>query len=215
MILVILLLNLFYYVFVIVLFILKVKLDKKYQKMFEEFSRLRKNHKSIKDNLSGELKKLKQEFTDFKSREPQVINLNAAEIVEKLTQNITEANQNNKQLIVHVRDDSVSQATPTTTTAASATTGNLADADGSSEMEKFKKSLPQLNSGQEVLVRWPDDGWYYLSVIKENLGNHYQYKIEDSLRDIEIVSRQDIISDEDNANDYFEVIKQSISKSNN
>ncbi len=165
--------------------------------MFEEFSRLRKNHKSIKDNLSDELKKLKQEFTDFKSREPQVINLNAAEIVEKLTQNITEASQNNKQLIVHLKDDSVSRASIAATP--------TIDDSNVNKMEKFIKSLPQLYSGQEVLVRWPDDGWYYVSIIKENLGNGYQYKIEDSLGEIEIVNREDIISDEDSANDYFEV----------
>lgn len=131
-------------------------MDTKYQKMYEEFSRLRKNHKSIKENLSGELKRLKKEFIDFKSREPQLINLNATEIVDKLSQNLIEANSKNKQLIVHVKEDDkksnksdslVKTPTPTSTPI---------------PIPKRRQSLPELNSGQQVLVRWPDDGWYYI-----------------------------------------------------
>jgi len=135
--------------------------------MYEEFSRLRKNHKSIKENLSGELKRLQKEFKDFKSREPQLINLNATEIVDKLSQNIIEANSRNKQLIVHVKDDdnrksirsdSVAAAVVLTPNPASSRTPTPL----STPIPKRKLSLPELHSGQQVLVRWPDDGWYYI-----------------------------------------------------
>ncbi len=43
-----------------------------------------------------------------------------------------------------------------------------------------------------------------LSVIRENLGN-FTYKIEDSLKDVETVHREDIISNQDSENDSFEV----------
>lgn len=69
---------------------------------------------------------------------------------------------------------------------------------------KLRKKLPQLEVGEEVLARWPDDGWYYRSIVKEYLGD-YKYKVEDSLRDCEVLYREDIISEINDSNDVFEI----------
>lgn len=173
-----------------------LKLDKKYQKMYDEFSRLRKTHKSINENLTTEISKLKKELDDFKAREPQIIDLNLTELEQKLDRKIREANETNKQLIVHVKDDTLVRASSSTPTKPVVVERKSST--------KLRKNLPELKSGEEALVRWSDDGWYYLSVIRENLGNSY-YEIEDSLGQIIQVSREDIISREDGANDSFEV----------
>ena len=49
-----------------------------------------------------------------------------------------------------------------------------------------------------------DDGWYYRSIVKDNLGN-YKYRIEDSLKDTEELFREDILSDSNDSKDTFEV----------
>ena len=69
----------------------------------------------------------------------------------------------------------------------------------------LRNNLPRLHVGEEVLARWPDDGWYYRSIVKETLGD-YEYKVEDSLKDVETLPRDDIISEaHDGANDLFEI----------
>lgn len=59
---------------------------------------------------------------------------------------------------------------------------------------KLRSELPEIKVGEEVLARWPDDGWYYRSIVTNYLGNH-QYQVEDSLRDYEKVYREDLIAD--------------------
>lgn len=171
-------------------------MDKKYQKMYEEFFKLRKNHKTTKENLSDELKKLQKDFNDFKTREPQIIDLNSNDSVHLISKTIIDAISSNKQPIVHTKTSSSNQ-----TESEKVSTFNEPSATKSTD--SFSKNLSELQPGQKVLVRWPDDGWYYYSVIKENLGNN-KYKIEDSLTDIEIAKREDIISDRDNSNDSLQ-----------
>jgi hypothetical protein len=73
------------------------------------------------------------------------------------------------------------------------------------KLMRLRSGLSRLEVGEEVLARWPDDGWYYRSIITESLGNH-QYKVEDSLKDVEVLAREDIISEtNDSANDIFEI----------
>lgn len=68
---------------------------------------------------------------------------------------------------------------------------------------KLRRELPPLQPGEEVLARWPDDGWYYRSVIKEHLGN-FRYRIEDGLRDEEEMERENIISEYHDSHDSLE-----------
>lgn len=73
------------------------------------------------------------------------------------------------------------------------------------KLMRLRSGLSRLEVGEEVLARWPDDGWYYKSIITESLGNH-QYKVEDSLKDVEVLFREDIISEtNDSANDLYEI----------
>lgn len=173
--------------------------------MYEEFSRLRKSHKSINDNLTSEIKQLKRELDELKSREPQVIDLNLTELEEKLAQKINEANERNKQLIVHVKDNTrVKESSTSPIGAKEKKTKKKSSAEKKSTDSLKEKNLPELRSGEQVLVRWPDDGWYYLSVVKENLGKNW-YEIEDTIGQITRVARQDIIHRDDDTNDTFEV----------
>ena len=59
-----------------------------------------------------------------------------------------------------------------------------------------KRPVPtRLQCGEEVLARWPDDGWYYRGTIHEPAGD--SYFVEDSVGNMEEIARQNIISDED------------------
>lgn len=71
------------------------------------------------------------------------------------------------------------------------------------ELLKMRQTLPELQTGEEVLATWPDDGWYYKSIVKRKL-NEYKYEIEDINKQIEVVSREDIISESDMADLRFE-----------
>lgn len=61
--------------------------------------------------------------------------------------------------------------------------------------EKFldmRKQLPVLRRGQRVLAKWPDDGWYYPSEIKDKVGECC-YKVENNLKSIKLIYREDLI----------------------
>ncbi|CAF0820702.1 unnamed protein product [Brachionus calyciflorus] len=60
--------------------------------------------------------------------------------------------------------------------------------------KSLKNELSDIKKGAEVLARWPDDGWYYRSIVREYLGNN-QYLVEDSIKDYETFNREDLISD--------------------
>ena len=62
----------------------------------------------------------------------------------------------------------------------------------SNDFINMRKSLQTLKVGDEVLAKWPDDCLYYPSVIKENMGD-YQYKVENNLRAVKIIYREDLI----------------------
>ncbi|KAI8508392.1 von Willebrand factor type A domain, partial [Branchiostoma belcheri] len=66
-----------------------------------------------------------------------------------------------------------------------------------------RHSLPKLGPGQEVLARWSDEGWYYRGTVKQSLGDD-SYYIEDSVGDMERIFREDIITDEDDANNIIQ-----------
>ncbi|CAF1056301.1 unnamed protein product [Brachionus calyciflorus] len=70
--------------------------------------------------------------------------------------------------------------------------------------ESLKNELSDINKGAEVLARWPDDGWYYRSIVREYLGNN-QYLVEDSLKDCETFKGEDLISDINEPLKKFEI----------
>lgn len=76
------------------------------------------------------------------------------------------------------------------------------------ETDKFislRKSLPNLKNCDQVLAKWPDDCWYYPSIVKESLGD-YKYKIENNLRAVKIIFREDLIK-MSNLSKEFKVFK--------
>ncbi|CAB4013416.1 Hypothetical predicted protein, partial [Paramuricea clavata] len=60
-----------------------------------------------------------------------------------------------------------------------------------------------LRNGEEVLAQWSDDGWYYRGTVQETTGE--KYLVEDSVGNIEEISRENIISDEDDAANSIQV----------
>ena len=54
-----------------------------------------------------------------------------------------------------------------------------------------------LETGQEVLARWSDDGWYYVGVILKPDGDD-RYYVGDSTGYIESILTEDLIVDLDN-----------------
>ena len=52
-----------------------MKLDAKYQDMFEEFLRLRKHHKKLKGDLVDRLQIIRTDFEEWKSKEPRVVKI--------------------------------------------------------------------------------------------------------------------------------------------
>ena len=54
-------------------FIIIVRLDDKYQKMYTELLGLRKKHKSLKSDLEGKFTVLRHDFDEWKKQEPPVI----------------------------------------------------------------------------------------------------------------------------------------------
>lgn len=65
----------------------------------------------------------------------------------------------------------------------------------SSQTDKFislRKNLPSLKNSEQVLAKWPDDCWYYPSTVKDYIGD-YKYKIENNLRAVKIILREDLI----------------------
>eukprot|EP00794_Sanderia_malayensis_P007171 gene7171-7977_t len=67
------------------------------------------------------------------------------------------------------------------------------------------QDLPRpLKAGEEVLARWSDDGWYYRGTIKQDCGDSTYY-VEDSVGYVERIVRQDIITDEDDADNVIKI----------
>ncbi|CAF0714125.1 unnamed protein product [Brachionus calyciflorus] len=61
----------------------------------------------------------------------------------------------------------------------------------------MRKSLPTLKNGDEVLAKWPDDCLYYPSVVRDYIGD-YKYKVENNLRAVKIITREDLIKQSSN-----------------
>ncbi len=205
-----------------------VKLDSKYQEMFDEFLKLRRNHKKLKADLVDRMHTIRTDLEDWKLKEPKVIKVieqlqpivNVVEkerIVEQQPSQPQPAAKKEKkkkqpQIIEQqVLVEPLKRQTVTTTLVSSprspgSSHRSVKSTDSTIELTYahlvagLRKKLAVLEVGEQVLAKWPDDGWYYRSVIVECLGNG-QYRIEDSLSDTETIYREDIISEKSDADD--------------
>ena len=190
-----------------------VKLDQKYQKMYNELLNLRKKNKDLKSDLEGKLKVLKKDFDDWKSQEPPIIlpdpniyiyqsdtkeykksrtkkkDKDKLEVENRELKKEFETRKNSDLVINKPSNSSLIQTELTV----------------EQKLKLLAQDLPELREGEEVLARWPDDGWYYRSIVKKRL-NENKYELEDSLKDTEIVNREDIISEINDSESIFEVI---------
>lgn len=57
----------------------------------------------------------------------------------------------------------------------------------------MRNELRKLKVGDRVLARWPDDGWYYASVVRSNPDADARYKVENKLGAVKYVYREDLI----------------------
>ncbi|XP_064636642.1 von Willebrand factor A domain-containing protein 3B-like isoform X2 [Lineus longissimus] len=71
-------------------------------------------------------------------------------------------------------------------------------------LQKIRAKLHKLHVGEEVLARWLDEGWYYRGTVRQ-AGDAGAYFIEDSCGDIEKIWREDIITDEDDADNIIQI----------
>ena len=69
---------------------------------------------------------------------------------------------------------------------------NTEDEVFSSKMMTLRMKLSALNVGNKVLVKWPNDNWYYPSVILQVLDN-FKYKVLNILRNEAFIYREDIV----------------------
>lgn len=167
--------------------LLKVKLDDKYQRMYDELVLLRKKQKNYKSDLEGKFKVLRNDFDEWRKQEPPVVLPNP-----------------NLHLYEKARDESSSKKVVVTSPPSSQRDASTTE----QKIAKLRADLPELRPGEEVLAKWPDDGWYYRSIVKDYLGK-YRYQVEDSLRDVEQIYREDIVSELHDVSDTFEVRENS------
>ena len=60
------------------------------------------------------------------------------------------------------------------------------------------KKFRELEIGESVLAKWPDDNWYYNCIVVKKKGDFYTLK--DNVSDMEDIKREDIISLKDENN---------------
>ncbi len=181
-----------------------MKLDQKYQKMYDELLHLRKKNKDLKLNLESKLKVLKKDFDDWKSQEPPIIlpdsniyTFNLDKIDMKKSTKSTLKEETDKNNINFTTFESIPTNHPEQQKRIHESSKQT-ELSLQQKLIKIANELPELREGEEVLARWPDDGWYYRSIVKKKL-NECKYQLEDSLKDIEIVSREDILSEIDDS----------------
>lgn len=195
----------------------KVRLDDKYQDVHEELSKIKDTQKKIKHDLNGKLKLLRNDFEEWKNQEPTILIPDPNKYIH-----IVDTTKDKKPVKhepkIHIIENSASPKPQLRSPSPSRSPVRVVSAQSSirrspsprreltvnEKMLKLRFELPRLNIGEEVLAKWPDDGWYYRSIVKEDLGD-CKYQVEDSLRDVEQMFREDIISEINDSYDAFEV----------
>lgn len=165
--------------------------------MHEELVSMKNKQKTYKKDLDGKFKVLRNDFEEWKKQEPPVILPNPNLFLyqdnqQQEQQKVVSGNKRNSPKVV--ADDIVVIKSPPSP---------KVELSVEEKLLKLRRDLPKLEVGEEVLAKWPDDGWYYRSIVKDYLGN-CKYVVEDSLRDTEQIYREDLISDAHDAFDNFE-----------
>lgn len=161
-----------------------VKFDEKYQKMYKELSELKKKQKGLKASMNEKLGSLKDDFEEFKKQPPVVLpDPNHIIYVE---------GDDEKKDKIKVKKSKRHNSESLDQTPRS----NKSSVKSEDTIASLRKRLPELKEGEEVLARWNDDGWYYRSLVKRNLGE-YKYLVEDALKEREEIYREDIIAERD------------------
>lgn len=74
--------------------------------------------------------------------------------------------------------------------------GVIPVSDRGGQFGSLRAELSKLKAGDRCLARWPDDGWYYPSVIRENRSKSTAeglYKVENKLGATKYIYREDLI----------------------
>ena len=210
---------------------LSVKLDDKYQTMYDELHTLRKKQRTMRKDLEGKFKVLRTDFEEWKNQEPPVILPDPNKLIYQSNEKIRRHKKRHHK-DKGADDDNTDNVDPhagSRTSKQQRRTQNASDDDeleikpnviltaksareepepaslsADQRLQKLASELSELEEGEEVLAKWPDDGWYYRSIVKRRVAA-YQYEIEDSLRDVEVIDRVDIISEINDSRDIFEV----------
>ena len=173
--------------------------------MFDEFVKLRRNHKKLKENLSEQIVVIRKEFEDWQHEEPKFIKIEVpAEKVRK------QKRPKVTKILSSVSTSPMPQTTVITTASSpmpqkvTKSSESFVEVSLNEMLIALRQSLSRLKVGEEILAKWPDDGWYYRSVITEYLGDA-RYRIEDSINDSEVLYREDIISEKNDVIESIEV----------
>lgn len=227
-----------------------MKLDSKYEDMFAEFVRMKKNHKKLKSSLVDRLEVIRTDFEEWKLKEPKVVKIieERQPIYNKETVRIErqkatppptppkprspspilvpeppepkpKKEKKRKSYENTVFVEPLNRKTITTiTTPRSSHSLNSSNASSSTKtVEKIiemsyehlvaglRRKLSNLEIGERVLAKYPEDGWYYHSTIVEGLGDG-KYRIDsDNSSDYQVIFREDLISLKRDAIDSAEV----------
>lgn len=164
--------------------------------MYEELLYLRKKHKNLRYDLEGKFTVLRHDFDEWKKQEPPVLfpdpnkfiyEEKGIQVTSPKIQHVIHSPKKVEPNVLYVKSPSPPAKELTI----------------QEKLLKLRAELPELKIGEEVLAKWPDDGWYYRSIVKENLGD-CKYQVEDSLRDMEQIYREDLLSEINDSSDYFE-----------
>ena len=161
--------------------------------MYEELLKEKENQKQEKQNLQKEIKSLRKHIKRL--------------MIENQTSNKNVEIQTNAQPVEVV--DFKHDEPPKFDTSSVSNQGSFLKPKKTltltEELENFRRRLPELTIGEEVMAKWSDDGWYYRSLVKQNCGN-FKYKIEDVNKVLIEMSREDIISESDAENNILEIL---------
>ncbi|XP_012936015.1 uncharacterized protein LOC101846493 [Aplysia californica] len=146
-----------------------------------------RNKESVRSQTSrsSELERLKQELLHQQARQERQ--------KKKLKKKAKRLQRREKELTLKEEQD-----------AADALVTPSADEGSTPRLIQLRKTLAQLRPGEEVLARWSDDGWYYRGMVRQS-HDDCSYSLEDSTGFVERIWREDIISENDNADAVYEL----------
>ncbi|RMZ93526.1 hypothetical protein BpHYR1_048152, partial [Brachionus plicatilis] len=132
-----------------------LKISEKCDKMFNELSSIKKSQRQLKDEMEGKLKLLRIDFEEWKNQEPPVLIPNPNIFVyvknKKTERNLVQG------IPLGSKPNEVYELVPKPEP-------ELTEKE---KILKLRSELPEIKVGEEVLAKWPDDGWYYRSIVTD------------------------------------------------